>query len=141
MDLRLQIHHRDPVGTWSITGLPGQSVAEFADLSEGLEYAKRECASAPTVIELFVDGLYLVVYQERGWPHQLCRPAGYRRIGVGRTAKPAGASKFVQIGNRLRRCTDFLAIWHLLSLYRRTRASRAVAGMASVFRVSPAPKS
>jgi len=134
MDLRLQVY-RDPVGTWLIKGLPAQSVAEFADLSEGLEYAKRECASAPAVIELFVDGLYLVVYQEKGWPRQLCRPAGNWSTGVRRTAK------FVQIGNRLRRCTASLAIWHLLSLYRRTRASRAVAGMASVFRASPAPKS
>lgn len=141
MDLRLQIHHRDPVGTWSITGLPGQSVAEFEDLSEGLEYAKRRCASAPAVIELFVDGLYLVVYQEQGWPHQLCRPAGYRRAGVGRTTKPASASRFVQIRNRLRRCTASLTICHLLSLYRRTRTSRAVSGTASVFRVSPASKS
>jgi len=140
MDLRLQVY-RDPVGTWSIKGLPAQSVAEFEDLSEGLEYAKRGCASAPAVIELFIDGLYLVVYQEKGWPHQLCRPAGYRRTGIGRTAKPASASRFIQIGNRLRRCTASLAIWHLLFLHRRTRASRAVARMASVFRVSPVSKS
>jgi hypothetical protein len=139
MDFRLQVY-RDPLGTWSIKGLPAQSVAEFEDLSEGLEYARRGCASAPAVIELFIDGLYLVVYQERGWPRQLCRPAGYRRTGIRRTAKPAGASKFAQIGNRLRRCADSVAVWHLLSLYRRTRASRAAAGMASVLRVSAAPK-
>jgi hypothetical protein len=134
MDLHLQIY-RDPVGIWSIEGLPAPSVAGFEDLSEGLEYAKRECAAAPAVIELFIDGLYLVVYQEKGWPRQLCRPAGNWSTRVRRTAK------FVQIGNGLRRCAESVAVWHPFSLYRRTRASRAVAGlMSSVFRVSHASK-
>ena len=134
MDLRLQIY-RDPVGTWSIEGLPAPSVAEFENLSEGLEYAKRRCASAPAGIEFFIDGFYLFVYQEQGWPHRLCRSAGYRRTDVRRTAK------FFQMGNRLRRCANSVAVWHLLSLYRRTRASRAAAGMASALRVFPASKS
>ena len=141
MDLRLQIHHRDPVGIWSIKGLPGQSVVEFEGLSEGLEYAKRECASVPAVIELFVDGLYLVVYQKRGWPHQLCRSAGYRHAGIQNTAKPVGASKSAQICGRLRRNTDWRDIWPILSFYWRGRASRFVAGIASAFRASQASKS
>jgi hypothetical protein len=141
MDLRLQIHHRDPVGTWSITGLPGQSVAGFEDLSEGLEYARRQCASAPATIELFVDGLYLVVYQERGWSHQICRPAGYRLAGVGTTTKPVSASKFARICGRLRRNTDCRDISHFPPFYRRTRASRFIAGIASVFHASQTSKS
>jgi hypothetical protein len=141
MDLRLQIRHCDQAGIWSIKGLPGQSVAGFENLSEGLEYAKRECASAPAVIELFVDGLYLVVYQKRGWPHQLCRSAGYRPAGIQNTAKPAGASKSAQIGGRLRRNTDWRDIWHLLSFYWIGRASRFVAGIASAFHASQTLKS
>ena len=141
MDLRFQIHHCDPVGIWSIKGLPGQSVVEFEGLSEGLEYAKRECASVPAVIELFVDGLYLVVYQKRGWPHQLCRSAGYRPAGIQNTAKPAGASKSAQICGRLRRNTDWRDLWHLLSFYWRGRASGFVASLASAFRASQASKS
>ncbi len=91
MELRLQIH-RDQAGTWSIKGLPEQSVARFDDLSEALEYAKRECAWAPALIEFFVDGVYVVVNQEEGWPHRLCRPAS--------------APKFAGIRDRLRRCGD-----------------------------------
>lgn len=123
MDLRLQIHHCDRAGTWSINGLPRQAVARFDHLAEGLEYAKRECASAPAVIELFIDGLYAVVYQERGWPHQLCRPAGCRRAGIGGTARPSSGATFSQICDRLRRIPASLDLWHLVSFYRRASKS------------------
>jgi hypothetical protein len=130
MDLRLQIQ-RDQVGTWSIKGLPGRSVVRFVALSEGLELAKRECAAAPAVIELFIDGLYLVVYQEAGWPRRICRPAS--------------VPKFAQISDLLRRCSDRWDTRPLLSSCLRnggkTRASRLVAGIASVFRASHASKS
>jgi hypothetical protein len=141
MDLNLQIRHCDQTGIWSIKGLPGQSVARFENLSEGLEYAKRECTSAPAVIELFVDGLYLVVYQKSGWPLQFCRSAGYRPAGIQNTAKPASASKCAQTGGRLRRNTHWRDIWHLLSFYRRGRASRFIAGIASVFHAFQTSKS
>jgi hypothetical protein len=91
MDLHLQIH-RDQVGTWSINGLPGQSVARFDDLSEVLEYAKRECAWAPATIEFFIDGVYVIVHQNEGWPQRLCRPASTRR--------------FSKLGDRLRRYSN-----------------------------------
>jgi hypothetical protein len=129
MELRLQIH-RDQAGTWSIKGLPQQSVARFDDLSEALEYAKRECAWAPTLIEFFVDGVYVVVNQGDGWPHRLCRPAS--------------APKFAGISDHLRRCRDRWDARPLFSFCRRnwgkTRASRFVAGIASAFRVSQASK-
>jgi hypothetical protein len=129
MDLRLQMH-RDEAGTWSIKGLPQQSVARFDDLSEALEYAKRECAWAPALIEFFVDGVYVVVNQEEGWPHRLCRPAS--------------AAKFAGISDHLRRCGERLGA-RLRSFCRRnwgkTRASRVGAGIASAFHDSQASKS
>jgi hypothetical protein len=108
MDLHLQIY-RDRGGALSIAGLPRQPVAHFADLSEGLQYARRECAAAPAVIEFRIDGLYMVVYQARGWPQQLCRPA--------HPAQPA------QIGDRPWYSLDRLGFRSFLSFRRKTRAS------------------
>ena len=76
MQLRLQVR-RDPDGSWLLSGLPQHPACRFQDLSEGLEFAKRECAAAPALIELYVDGFYAAVSQEGGWPHQLCRPGGF----------------------------------------------------------------
>jgi hypothetical protein len=78
MYVRLQIR-RNHAGTWSITGLPQQPLAQFEGLGEALQYAKREYGSALAVIELPIDGLYVVVYQERGWPNRICAPASTGR--------------------------------------------------------------
>jgi hypothetical protein len=42
-------------------------------MSTSLEYARSECRAAPATIELFVEGLYVVIHQERGWPRQIVR--------------------------------------------------------------------
>ena len=71
--LRLQICD-DSRGAWSVHGLSPQPATHFASLSASIDYARRECADAPAIIELMVDGFYAVVHQESGWPRLLVAP-------------------------------------------------------------------
>jgi hypothetical protein len=70
MALQLKIC-RDLCGTWSVHGLSPVPVSHLPSLSTSIDYAREECAAAPATIELLVDGLYMVVHQERGWPRRL----------------------------------------------------------------------
>ena len=45
--------------------------AHFPSLSASIDYARKSCNAAQATVELFVDGMYIVVHQERGWPRQL----------------------------------------------------------------------
>jgi hypothetical protein len=65
--LRLKIC-RDIWGTWSVQGLSPLPVLHLPSLSASLDYARHECAAAPAIIELEIDGFYVVVHQEDGWP-------------------------------------------------------------------------
>ena len=71
--LRLQICH-DSRGAWSVHGVSPQPATHFASLSASVDYARRECAEAPAIIELMVDGFYAVVHRESGWPRLLVAP-------------------------------------------------------------------
>jgi hypothetical protein len=73
MTLRLKIC-RDLWGTWSVHGLSPVPVSHLPSLPATLEYARKECAAAPATIELLIDGLYVVINQERGWPRQVLAP-------------------------------------------------------------------
>jgi hypothetical protein len=73
MGLQLKIC-RDVRGTWSVHGLSPVPVANLPSLSASIEYARKECAAAPATIELLIDGLYVVVHQESGWPRRLLAP-------------------------------------------------------------------
>lgn len=106
MSLNLQIR-RGTSGAWSLTGLPRHAAIEFDDLAEGLDYAKRHCAAAPAVIELFSDGIYVAVSQEAGWPHRLCRSVTSRGGNAAVAAEP-DASRFAGIGVWLKRWAEQL---------------------------------
>jgi hypothetical protein len=73
MDLHLKICH-DVSGTWSVHGLSPWPVSRLPSLSASIDYARKECAAVPATIELLIDGCYLVVHQERGWPRRLLAP-------------------------------------------------------------------
>jgi hypothetical protein len=73
MSLCIEIYH-EPDGQWLFEGVPGYPPRLFADLAAGLEWAERAVSSAPAQIELYIDGVYAVVHQEKGWPRKLCRP-------------------------------------------------------------------
>jgi hypothetical protein len=84
MSLQLKICSDDR-GTWSVHGLSPLPVTQLPSLSASIDYARRECAAAPATIELFIDGLYAVVHQERGWPRRLlASEAACRRSPSGR---------------------------------------------------------
>jgi hypothetical protein len=72
--LQLQVR-RYPGGRWLLTGAPTCRVIEGGELAECLDRAERECGSAPAMIEIVVDGLYIAVWQPEGWPKRLCRSA------------------------------------------------------------------
>ena len=70
MCLRIKIR-RDVQGTWSVHGSSPVPVTHLPSLSMSIDYAREACNAAPATIELFVDGMYIVAHQERGWPKAL----------------------------------------------------------------------
>jgi hypothetical protein len=70
MSLRLKIC-RDDCGTWCVHGLSPAPVSDLPTLAASLDYARNACNAAPATIELSVDGMYVVVHQECGWPRRL----------------------------------------------------------------------
>ena len=70
MSLQLKICS-DGRGSWSVHGLSPLPVKHLPSLSASIDYARKECAAAPATIELFIDELYAVVHQERGWRRRL----------------------------------------------------------------------
>ena len=73
MNLQLKIC-RDVFGTWSVDGLSSGPISHLRGLRASVDYARKACDAAPATIEFFVDGLYFVVHQERGWPRSLLAP-------------------------------------------------------------------
>jgi len=73
MDLSLKIF-RDVWGGWNVHGLAPLPVAHLPSLSASIDYARKECAAAPATIELLIDGFYVVIHQERGWPRRIVGP-------------------------------------------------------------------
>ena len=70
MCLRIEIC-RDAAGTWSVHGPSLVPVSDLPSLSASIDYARQACNAAPATIELYVDGMYIVAHQERGWPKAL----------------------------------------------------------------------
>ena len=68
--LRLRICH-DLFGTWSVHGLSAMPVAHLPTLSAAFDHARRKSGAAPATIELLIDGFYVLVHQEAGWPRRL----------------------------------------------------------------------
>jgi hypothetical protein len=44
----------------------------FADLPDAVAFAKRVCSGAAATVELRMNGFYVVIHQERGWPNPIC---------------------------------------------------------------------
>ena len=111
MSLRIEIS-RDVGGTWSVQGPSPVPVSDLPSLSASIDYARQACNAAPATIELYVDGMYIVAHQERGWPKALVvSEAGNSEIGtseVGRSRPvsggpdPGGGALWSRLISRLR---------------------------------------
>ena len=73
MGLHLQIC-RGARGTWSVYGLSPLPVLHLPSLSASIDYARKGCGASPATIELLIDGFYVVVHQEAGWPRRHLAP-------------------------------------------------------------------
>jgi hypothetical protein len=122
MQLQLKIYH-DQNGGWLFRGLPQQPVCRFEDLAEGLECAKQECLSAPALIELYMDGLYAVIHQDRGWPHQLCRPQSRPRISCRYEGARQRWHKLTRATNEIAVQSEFRLVWDAVCRMTRRRES------------------
>jgi hypothetical protein len=96
MSLQLKIC-RNPSGTWNVDGPAPLPASDLPSLSASLEHAQRACGAAPATIELFIDGMYMVAHQERGWP----RPLLASKTEPRRQASPRSESRDPPIRNRL----------------------------------------
>ena len=115
MSLRIKIC-RDVGGTWSVHGASPVPVSDLPSLSASIDYARQACDAAPATIELYVDGMYIVAHQERGWPKALVNP----EIGRNRPV-PAGSDP------------GRAALWsRLVAWLRGRRASRTEGSPASL---------
>jgi hypothetical protein len=115
MSLRIKIC-RDVGGSWSVHGPSPVPVSDLPSLSASIDYARQACDAAPATIELYVDGMYIVAHQERGWPKALVNP----EIGRNRPV-PAGSDP------------GRAALWsRLVAWLRGRRASRTEGSPASL---------
>lgn len=73
MSLQLKIC-RDVWGTWSVHGLAPGPMSHLPSLSASIDYARKASNAEPATIELVIDGMYIVVHQDRGWPRPLLAP-------------------------------------------------------------------
>jgi hypothetical protein len=81
MTLHLKIR-REVWGTWSVHGLSPMPVSHLPSLSASVDYARRECAAAPAVVEVIVDELCLTYFQDAGGPQRIVASAtATRRTG------------------------------------------------------------
>jgi len=105
MSLHLKIS-RDAWGTWSVHGLSPMPASHFPSLSASIDCARKSCNAAPATVELFVDGMYIVVHQDRGWPRQLVASENNRTC-------PAPPEPDVAAGAMARRVLNWLrGLWH-----------------------------
>ena len=107
MCLRIEICREDG-GTWSVHGPSLVPVSDLPSLSASIDYARQACNAAPATIELYVDGMYIVAHQERGWPKALVgSEIGTSEIGQSRpvpaVADPARAAPWSRLTAWLRR--------------------------------------
>ena len=104
MCLRIEIC-RDAGGTWSVHGPSPVPASDLPSLSASIDYARQACNAAPATIELYVDGMYIVAHQERGWPKALVTSqTGTSEIGRRRPLPPRpdpGGAALMEPADRL----------------------------------------
>jgi hypothetical protein len=63
----------DDDGHWRVASSElGLSGLAFAELATAVAFAKQACRQDAAIVELQIDGLSVVIHQERGWPKPIC---------------------------------------------------------------------
>jgi len=62
---------REQQGDWTVVTADRRRRAGFADLVDAFLFARQSCDAAPATLWLDVDGLVVVVPQDRGWTRKL----------------------------------------------------------------------
>jgi hypothetical protein len=66
---------RNAAGAWALTGALSDECIEFDDLLTALSFARADAKAGESDIELWIEGLYIFVHQNEGWPHPICSPS------------------------------------------------------------------
>jgi hypothetical protein len=62
---------REPGGEWTVVTADRQRRSHFAAIEDAVLFARQSCQSAPATLWLDVDGLAVIVPQDRGWTRPL----------------------------------------------------------------------
>ena len=62
---------REQGGDWTVITADRRRYGGFSDIADAVLCARRSCAAAPTVLWLNIDGLVVVIPQDRGWTRPL----------------------------------------------------------------------
>ena len=63
---------RTAAGAWTLTGALSDECVQFDDLPTALSFARADAEAGESDIELWIEGLYIFVHQDEGWPHPIC---------------------------------------------------------------------
>jgi hypothetical protein len=62
---------REPDGEWTVVTADGRRHGNFPDIGDAFGFARQSCEAAPATLWLKVDGLVVVVLQDRNWTRPL----------------------------------------------------------------------
>jgi hypothetical protein len=62
---------REPNGEWTVVMADGECHSHFPDIEDAFIFARQSCKATPATLWLDVDGLVVVVRQDRGWTRPL----------------------------------------------------------------------
>jgi hypothetical protein len=65
---------REDSGDWRLDGTKDTVPHRFPSLDTAIDYARRDSDAEPATIEIWVEGMYICVQQEQGWPERICAP-------------------------------------------------------------------
>src|SRR5450432_2585954 len=62
---------REPGGEWTVVTAGSRRRGDFADIEAAVLFARQSCEAAPATLWLTIDGLIVIVPQDRGWTRPL----------------------------------------------------------------------
>jgi hypothetical protein len=77
---RFTVCRRDDSDDWTLDSDGEAADHGFPTLPAALDYAREASDAEPSTIEIWVDGFYICVHEEQGWPRQICPPEARSRL-------------------------------------------------------------